>query len=250
MLPELRRFLDFARARANRHLDLDLVRASGHHTLRTHVPTVLKTLDITTVLDVGANEGHFGVTLREQGYTGQIVSFEPVEAAYRELKRLADRDESWTAHRCALGSHSGEAVINVSRFTQFSSIRSPTALGRSWTNMAVDSQETVPLKTIDECVSEGLIRDDPRTMLKMDTQGFDVEVFRGAHQSLPNVLCILSELSLVPVYEDMPHYLESLAVYEANGFRVSGFYPITRKTDLSLIEVDCVMVRPQGPLCR
>lgn len=237
-----RRVFDIARARVNRYLDLDLVRASGHHTLRTHIPTVLHHLSVSTVVDVGSNEGHFGVTLRELGFTGRIVSFEPVQAAFQVLKQRADRDGNWTAHHCALGSYSGETTINVSRFSQFSSILPPTEYGRSWENMVVESQETVRLRTIDECLKDGTIPDDPRIMLKMDTQGFDLEVFKGASETLRNVACILSEISLIPIYEGMPHYIESLSVYESNGYRVSGFYPITRRK-LSLNEVDCMMVR-------
>ncbi len=76
----------------------------------------------------------------------------------------------------------------------------------------------------------------------MDTQGFDLEVFRGAQTVLPNVSCMLSELSLIPIYEGMPSYTESLAEYEKSGFGVSGFYPITRNKNLTLNEVDCVLV--------
>jgi len=97
---------------------------------------------------------------------------------------------------------------------------------------------------LDECVSEGVIDCNDRLLLKMDTQGYDLEVFRGAQSLLPNVSCILSELSLIPIYEGMPSYLDALAEFEGHGFCVSGFYPITRNENLTLNEVDCVLVKP------
>ena len=76
----------------------------------------------------------------------------------------------------------------------------------------------------------------------MDTQGYDLEVFKGATQSLSRVQAVLSEISLIAVYNDMPNYKQSLSTFEAAGFSVSGLYPITRNIDLSLNEVDCVLV--------
>ena len=63
---------------------------------------------------------------------------------------------------------------------------------------------------------------------------------------------MLSELSLIPIYSGMPHYLEALSVYESKGFSVSGFYPITRNRALALNEVDCMLVNTrffQGHSC-
>ena len=76
----------------------------------------------------------------------------------------------------------------------------------------------------------------------MDTQGYDLQVFAGARQSLGRIACLMSELSLAPIYHAMPGYLEALSLYQKNGFSVSGIYPILRSPDLSLIEADCVLV--------
>ncbi len=44
---------------------------------------------IRTILDVGANDGHFGSEMREQGYRGRIVSFEPIPSVFKKLKPVA-----------------------------------------------------------------------------------------------------------------------------------------------------------------
>jgi hypothetical protein len=53
---------------------------------------------------------------------------------------------------------------------------------------------------------------------------------------------MLSELSLVPIYSGMPHYLDVLGRYEDHGFAVTGIFPVSRKTDMTIIEVDCMLV--------
>src|SRR5215210_642812 len=82
----------------------------------------LEARSIDLVFDVGANDGHFGLWLRECGYRGRIVSFEPIRAVFDLLKARADEDGDWEAHPVALGERPGKAVINVAELSVFSSL--------------------------------------------------------------------------------------------------------------------------------
>jgi hypothetical protein len=83
-----------------------------------------------------------------------------------------------------------------------------------------------------------------RTYLKMDTQGFDLEVVRGAERVLPSVLGLQSEISVVPIYQQMPDYLTALATFKDLGFVLTGIYPVVRdKSTLAVTEFDCIMRR-------
>ena len=239
----LRKQIDIIRFFINRQTDYDVVHFSGQHTLRSHLVSILDEYQIESIIDVGANEGQFALSMRSLGFRGKIYSFEPVDAAYEKLKRVSASDNSWFVFDFALGAESGEALINVSDFSSFSSILDVNkyALDR-WKDSEVTHQQGIVVRTLDECASEGVIDRSDRLLLKMDTQGYDLEVFRGAQSVLSNVSCVLSELSLIPIYEGMPSYSEALSVFEGHGFSVSGFYPITRNKNLTLNEVDCVLV--------
>lgn len=243
-MPHLEKLIDAVRSRINKWLNLDLIRVSGQHTLRAHIARILAQYDIDAVIDVGANEGHFGTTLREWGFQGEIYSFEPVAGAFAVLEALATKDEKWSAYNLALGANPGEATIHVSRFSQFSSILDANEFGLgTMENMKVEEHQQVEVKTLSQCFDEGKLPRKRRYLLKMDTQGYDVEVFSGAGNAIQDIRCMLSELSLIPIYRGMPHYLDALARYEQAGFRVSGMYPITRNADLTLNEMDCMLVR-------
>jgi hypothetical protein len=71
--------------------------------------TALKVFEIDCILDVGANEGQFGESLRASGYTGDIVSFEPLNSAHINLLKRSKPDPHWHVHsRCAVGDSLGE----------------------------------------------------------------------------------------------------------------------------------------------
>src|SRR5687767_14914990 len=69
--------------------------------------------NIDLILDVGANDGHFGLELRANGYKGQIISFEPLLDAFAILKERASHDPSWQALNYAIGDSNSVSEINV-----------------------------------------------------------------------------------------------------------------------------------------
>ena len=74
------------------------------------------------MLDVGANSGQFAASLRDAGYQGRIVSFEPLSGAFADLERAAASDPLWSCINLALGEENCTAVINVSANSYSSSL--------------------------------------------------------------------------------------------------------------------------------
>lgn len=235
------------RRQLRRRLKIDIINSSNTTTLRHLLEEFLNLYRIDTVLDVGANEGQFAIQLRDIGYSGDIHSFEPVGATFARLQRHAMGDSRWHCHNLALGRSTGTLSMNISEYSSFNSALSANAFGTErFHELKVVAREEVPLSTVDDFVSKTLGSRTARIFLKMDTQGFDLEVFEGARASLGQIHGLLSELSLMPIYEGMKRYPESLTRFERNGFAVSGFFPVNHNRDLSLIEVDCLMVKPQS----
>jgi FkbM family methyltransferase len=204
-----------------------------------HLKQLLDLLDINCVLDIGANKGQFARELRRIGYREHIISFEPVHREFSILKKTFESDSKWQGYQFALGSANGTAEMNVIRnMTVMSSILKP--LGKQ----ADLEVEQVEVRCLDELFSHLVsgIR-DPRVFLKMDTQGYDLEVFKGAHSSIRNILGLQSEISVRPLYQGMPHYLEALSVYEEAGFELFDLTVVSRVSEGSLLELNCFMKR-------
>lgn len=232
---------------ANR-FGLDIVRHPSRHSLQWHLRLLFAHLDINCVLDVGANLGQYARFLREHGYEGHIVSFEPVPEAFDALQRAMGGDPRWRGFRYALGEHDGEASFQVSGGdAQASSLLELNEEGpKRWgSDHALLRRETVQVRRLEsvlDTVTDGIAR--PRIYLKMDTQGYDLRVLEGAGARLPEVLALQSELAVHEFYEGMTPFAEALARYRAYGYAITGIFPLTREHDhLRVIEFDCVMMR-------
>ncbi len=224
----------------------DLVKKKKSLSIENHTINLIKQNKINLVLDVGANIGQFAKTLRESGYRGEIHSFEPVLETYQLLKEAAQPDPKWYPHNFALGSKQGDSVINVTKASDFASILEPNSYGQErFKNNIVTSTQEITISTLDIFLTEHIADAHKKNIfLKMDTQGYDLEVFFGCKAFLNNIKCLLSELSFTPIYEGMPHYLEALKIYERHGYKITNLYPIShQKENLSLIEMDCIMVK-------
>jgi FkbM family methyltransferase len=225
-----------------------LQRQSASYLAHEQVAWVLRKLKINCVLDVGANLGQYALRLRQHGYRGRIVSFEPVPSLAAQLRERAAHDDKWLVFDCALGDEEGTAEINAMPGT-LSSMLSPSEFGRSWSPKLNDVHtETISISRLDSLydqVTDGLR--SPRVYLKMDTQGYDVQAFRGAGSHVGDVLALQSEVACVPIYDGMPRLPEILSVYEEAGLEISGLYPVTyHRRTLRVIEFDMIMVRPDA----
>lgn len=179
----------------------------------------MREFGIDLVIDVGANTGQFASEIRQSGYRGRIVSFEPLSTAHAELERRCRGDRSWKAYsRCALGDQEGEIELNVSANAVSSSLLPMMeAHKRAAPDSAYLGKEVVAITKLDT-VADAVFDEAVAPLLKIDTQGFEWQVLDGALESLPRVKAVLVELSLTPLYEGQ-HLWDALV----DRLRQAGF---------------------------
>lgn len=217
--------------------------------LITHLRTVFEQYGIEYVMDVGANSGQFRDLIRQEvGFRGQILSFEPVRQYAQIIMAKSRADKAWRVYDCALGSVPGEATINVTRSPGLNSFLSPRTdkVAGFWQDDSITHAESVKIRTLDDVLEEQGIDCKVRGVyLKLDTQGFDLEVLKGATKSLQDIRALQTEASIRPIYEGMPNYLKILDHLSQTGFDVSGIFPVLHDDAMRLIEFDCVLVNSQ-----
>jgi len=214
--------------------------------LTSHLRSLFEKYQIDVVIDVGANTGQFRDLLRnEVGFKGRILSFEPVKGFANQIKARSKSDNAWHVYDCALGRTPGEAKINVAKvpgLTSFLASRADELTGL-WKEDSVTHTEMVQIRTLDDVLDEIKIDcERQRVYLKLDTQGFDLEVIKGAAKSMEHIIALQTEASIKPIYEGMPGYREALDNLAQLGFAISGMFPVTYDENMCLIEFDCVQI--------
>ena len=181
---------------------------------------------IDLVFDVGANTGQFALEIRDSGFKGRIVSFEPLSRAHRELRVAAASDPLWSVHeRCALGDKDGSVALNIAANSVSSSVLEMAAAhATAAPGSAYVGQEETALVKLDS-VAPQYLGSSQRPFLKIDTQGFEWQVLNGAEQTLPSIQGVLCELSLVTLYEGQHLWRDLVDRLEGSGFALWGLQP-------------------------
>ncbi|MEV5311128.1 FkbM family methyltransferase [Streptomyces sp. NPDC052610] len=222
--------------------------AAAEYLCTQHVAAMLDLYRVNCVFDVGANAGQYARRLRRLGYTGRIVSFEPTADAFARLKDAARDDPDWHVHHCGLGREDTVSTIHTG-WNTMNSLLPPSDYGRDrYRRFATTRTEQIEIRRLDGVMEKALDGiEEPRPYLKMDTQGYDLEVFAGAGERVADFVGLQSEVAVLRLYEGSPRMSEAIAVYEAGGFEVTGMYPVTREAATGrVVEFDCVMMRAQA----
>lgn len=200
---------------------------------------------IDAVLDVGANQGQYGRLLRQAGYAGPILSFEPLAEPRIALAREAGEDPLWRlAPPLALGDRAGEATIDVSAESDMSSILPQAQMLRDCSpSSAVLERRRVAIARLD--AQTALL--DPawqRLHLKIDVQGYEPQVLDGASALMPRVATLQLELALEPVYVGETGWRAMVDRLAVAGFRLALVLPGYFERKLGrMLQFDGVFIR-------
>ena len=228
-----------------RHTGFDVIRYTPNTSRILRLVTVLQAQKINLVLDVGANTGQYALDLFSAGYSGRIVSFEPMRAAYEQLLRQqTSRVSRWQAQQCALGAAADTLQINVAANSVSSSLKPMLAAhAEAAPQSSYTGTETVTVRTLDE-VAPMLLNPADHVLLKIDTQGYEAEVLAGAARTLPCIHALQLEMSLLPLYEGQMLFDELHTKVLAQGFMLWGLdagftHPATGR----MLQLDGLYVR-------
>lgn len=190
--------------RAMRKAGVDVARFPGD-AAGANLVRLLRWKGVSMVLDVGANSGGYAKELREFGYTGRIVSFEPLREQRALAERAAANDAGWTVLPYALGPEQATVVMNVAGNAGASSSVLPMhdAHVAAAPQAAIVRTEQVEQVMLDD-LWPSLVGAADAVFLKLDVQGYERQVLAGATRVLStgNVVGLQIETSLIPLYED------------------------------------------------
>jgi FkbM family methyltransferase len=191
---------------------------------------------IDHVIDVGANRGQFLRDVRAAGYAGPATAFEPLTELHPEILRVGNV----RVFGQAIGDVAGTCDLNVYSSSDFSSIfKLNDRYRQAYANAPALSEtrriEVVPLDAV-ECPGR-------KILLKIDTQGSDAKVLRGATRLLDNVDLIYMELPFLQIYKDGCSAGEVFDLAQRAGFYPGRIFPNSITHWGAWVDADVVFFR-------
>lgn len=241
VLQQLKRYLDFLTT----PFGIEIIRHFGDNLEMRQIVKLIETNNISLVLDIGANMGHYAQSLIDLGYNKRIISFEPLSDAYKILLKNSHDTKNWQAfERCAIGNEIGKASINIAQNSYSSSLLDVLNTHTTAAPQAeFISNETTPVLTLDS-IAKQLKLSDEKIFMKIDTQGFEDRVIEGAKDSLKYIDLIQLELSLIPLYEGGKTIDWMIPFLNGLGYEPLFFLPgFTDRRTYQIQQVDGVFAR-------
>jgi FkbM family methyltransferase len=197
----------------------------------------------SAIVDIGANAGEWSRTASSIFPSAQILMFdgdpenEPnlhntvreIGSRSRYYLRLLgpERKDTVTFYRPETGTTGSSVLPEL------------TSFGKDAITLAMD--------TLDNLTAEASLRSP--LLIKLDVQGFELEVLKGATQSLALSEVVITEASLLPYNEGAPLFADVIAFMDKQGFVVFDFCgQLRRESDHVLFQTDVAFVRRESNL--
>lgn len=181
---------------------------------------ITKSQPSIVVFDVGANVGQTIDSFRRIIAHPKLHAFEPGQQAFEELQDTYSGIPDLYLNNCALGAEPGVMEFIENTEPTMSSFLEPSVA--CWG--AIKQRVQVNVKTIDGyCADLGV---DAIDILKLDTQGFDLKVIKGANRLLTRnkIHLIYMEIIFSEMYKGLPRLDEIYGFLADQGFVLVAFY--------------------------
>jgi FkbM family methyltransferase len=203
----------------------------------------LAAADVRSVLDIGAHRGEFSSALRTYLPDASITAFEPLPDCYDALAARMSARGPFRAHRIALGATDGETAFYRSSFSKASSLL-PMAERheREFPWSSGGRTLSVAVRTLDS-VAEGLDL-TRRCLMKIDVQGAELQVLKGAIRVLEGIDYVVVETSFVKLYEGQADFADVYEFLSSRQFRFAGVWDQLRsREDGAVLQADALFCR-------
>jgi FkbM family methyltransferase len=203
------------------------------------LPEWLALHGVDVVLDIGANDGRYAREIRESGWKERIVSFEPQPAVFARLMRNMGADPFWSGHELGLGAADETLEMNAYGLDVMSSFLKKTEDDQSVVKIPVSVRRA-------DSIFDMVLGGASRPFVKIDTQGFEMEILRGFGSRINNVIGWQLELSVQPLYDNQPTMEEVMAFMRGHGFTLWRVIPGLRDpATFQAMEFDGIFFRTE-----
>ncbi len=203
----------------------------------------LKTMEIKTILDIGANTGQFAKQFHEIFPHARLYSFEPLRDCYEELVNNFEGVQQFKAFNLALGNETGKVEIHRSEYSPSSSLL-PMAESHkiSFPFSQKEIIEEINVVKLDDIANQLEIQDP--LLIKIDVQGFEDKVIAGGAETVKKANVVITELSVEELYNGQKLFDDIYNTLKGLGFQYRGNYQqLNSPNDGRVLQMDGIFIR-------
>ena len=208
------------------------------------MPTVehiaaLRSLKPRTIIDVGANKGQFSLVARHLFPEARIHAFEPLEREREVYRSVVSGPVQM--HSVALGMTKGSADFFVASRADSSSLLAPGQAQKSAYGVDLSSTTRVSVDRLENVIgAEDLVGP---VLLKLDVQGAELEVLRGAEQLLARIDAVYCEVSFIELYERQAMAGAIVSFLDSRGLALRGAFNVSVTRQFGPTQADFLFSR-------
>jgi FkbM family methyltransferase len=231
-----------------KHLLRKLIKPTATNRLRDNpnycdctntVDTLLKHHKPSVLYDIGAHNGDWSQIILESIPNDiYIALFEPQKKHFRQLETLFKGKPGKHLFNTALGNSTGQGVIRGGGAS--ASLLDANELQHTIFPNSFNTVETeeISIFTLDELIQMHALQ--LPDVIKIDVQGFELDVFKGATHALASAKYVIAELSFIDLYQKQPKLSELLQFLEMHNFRIIDFGHQWKNKQKEIIQVDAI----------
>ena len=218
----------------------DLVLIEKFKIFRYQRKSLIEKYKIEFAIDVGANVGQWVEEIRKD-FIFEIHSFEPNKTAYSEL--IKKNIPNIKAFNFGLGSKNDFKKLNNWTFeNSMNSFLKLSDFGQKHldVNNSLIDEVTVEIKTLDSLYKTNSL--NKNILLKIDVQGFELEVLKGSKELLSKISIVEIEAPILNLYEGSTNITELILFLESQDFIISSI-STERFYNFSASDSDLLFIR-------
>jgi FkbM family methyltransferase len=192
------------------------------------------------ILDIGGSTGKTSTMYSEAFPKNKVYVFEPIRESFLTLSANIKDRKNIIAVNKAVGNQNGSMTINIAKRISSSSLLELHADKNS--GLFAETLESAGTELIEICrLDDFLSKDSSIGIMKIDVQGYELEVLKGANLTLKDTYVVLVEVNNHEGYKGSPKYNEIDQALRDAGFMLFDICPSTREKN-QLKEWDVIYV--------
>lgn len=214
-------------------IGLDIYKFDYKNSVQRYLQFIIRNRNIELIYDIGANEGQYGMMLINIGYKNQIYSFEPLKNEWNSLKKISLKYSNWHVEPRTALTNNDKSEIDFYYTSNSQSSSAVKPLKNNFFN--IEKKVKVPSKNINSIFK----KNSKNSILKLDIQGYELELIKGINFDTHRPKIIQVELSVNSIYETGNTFFETVNFLKSRSYKLIGLFQGFSDHDGKIIEIEC-----------